>query len=227
MRALVHHLPVIGCWRVPAVLPRCVRPRHVVPSGRKRVVECTAPIGVSHRCEGQTYGPSVRPMSRQRGHVEGARGGAPTVPVATAVAVMIAISLSFRPTALRWRPFGAVSGTRDGIHANRSSELVVSRGTLDMALITPGGGQVHRRLLTIGSSQSPPDPTHARGSCGFRSLQPECLESSETPRFPVPLTIGQVTDGRELTTGRGWNSPGKWSVWSGITPTVPGPSARV
>ena len=45
-------------------------------------------------------------MSRQRGHVEGARGGAPTVPVATAVAVMIAISLSFRPTALRWRPFG-------------------------------------------------------------------------------------------------------------------------
>jgi len=168
-----------------------------------------------------------RPMSRQRGHVEGARGGAPTVPVATAVAVMVAISLSFRPTALRWRPFGAVSGTRDGIHANRRSELVVSRGPLDMALIIPGGGQVHRRLLTIGSSQSPLDPTHARGSCGFRSLQPECLESSETPRFPVPLTIGQVTDGRELTTGRGWNSPGKWSVWSGITPTVPGPSARV
>lgn len=170
-------------------------------------MECTAPIGVSHRREQQTYGPSVRPMSRQRGHVEGARGGAPTVPVATALAVMVAISLSFRPTAVRWKPIGAVSAPRDGIHANRSSGLVVSRGSLDTAPVTPSGGQVHRRLLTIGSSQSPPNPTHARGSCGFRSLQPECLESSKTPRFPVLLTIGQVTDGRELTTGRRSNSP--------------------
>lgn len=170
-------------------------------------MECTAPIGVSHRREQQTSGPSVRPMSRQHGHVEGARGGAPTVPVAMAVAVMVAISLSFRPTAVRWRPIRAVSAPRDGIRANRSSGLVVSRGSLDTAPVTPDGGQVHRRLLTIGSSQSPPDPTHARGSCGFRSLQPECLESFETPRFPVPLTIGQVTDGRELTTGRRSNSP--------------------
>ncbi len=158
VRARVRRLLDIGCRRFPAVLPRCVHPGHANPSCRKRVVECTAPIGVSHRCEQQTSGPSVRPMSRQRGHVEGARGGAPTVPVATALAVMVAISLSFRPTALRWRPIWAVSRTRDGIHANRSSGLVVSRGSLDMAPVTPVGGQVHRRLLTIGSSQSPPDP---------------------------------------------------------------------